>query len=118
MSVVSVFPLDAFCVRLHGSIDLPDSVTGVFSRWVFQSVAPGLGNLSSCVARTAQRRRHVIPFDPQSVSQRSQRNRLASAVSAWQSLPLPARRAWRTLAEWSSITGYQLFVSHHMRGLV
>lgn len=86
------------------------------AKWVYQLTAAPFGNLGLKGRRHYQMRRHVIPFDPQSATQLAQRNKLRQATLSWQALPQAQKDLWRSRASKRPITGYQLYISRHMRG--
>lgn len=84
-------------------------------KMVYQRTAPGLGNVPGDPTRTRQRRRHVIPLDPQTVLQVERRDRFADAMQAWSALDAEGRAPFITDAKKRGILPHNAFVSHFLR---
>lgn len=103
-------------IELTGSLDEPDPAhPGQFVRVVYQRTAPGLGNLPNSGKFDRQRRRHVVPHDPQTPAQVARRAKMAAAVLAWQAMTPQNRSAWTTPAAARNITPFNAFVSNFLR---
>ncbi len=101
-----------------GSINEFDETTGNTNRVVYQYVDKRFANAGVLGDKGLQRRLHVIPFDPKTPEQVNQRNKMAIAVSAWQSLSQEDKNVWQKRGINAPLTGYQLFISAHMSGTI
>jgi len=101
-----------------GSINEVDAITGNIVRVVYQRVNIDLGNRGVVGQYGLQRRRHVIPFDPKTNPQILQRSKMNLAVTAWQSLSIKDKKVWQEKGIEARLTGYQLYMSDHMRGKI
>lgn len=104
-------PANIWQILITGSLyePAPTDPTGR-RRVVYQRVKKGLGNIPRHATKDLQRRRHVIPADPKTPTQRAGRARIAAATAAWQALAEPAKQAWRDTALTLPLSGFQLFV--------
>lgn len=100
-----------------GTITEIDPSTGLPIKKVYQRVHKEFGNIQTPGARGLQRRAHVIPADPRTAAQLTQRSKLATAVVAWQALSDVVKDQWRKKAERTGLTGYQYFVGQDIKGL-
>jgi hypothetical protein len=60
-------------------------------------------------------RKHVIPVNPDTPEQRSNRNRFALAVKAWRETPADEKKKWNLKAKRKGKTGYNYFLSQYMK---
>jgi hypothetical protein len=60
-------------------------------------------------------RRHVVPFNPNTVSQQHCRKSFAEAVAAWQGLAPYKQNQWNARARVQKRKGYNLFIAEFMR---
>ena len=81
---------------------------------VYQSVAPGCGNLRGNGTYNKQRRRWVKPTDPHTPAQMTRRAAFAAAVFSWQIAPQATRDAWNLAARGSGMSGFNRWISRHL----
>lgn len=103
-------------ISLHGKFkgtppdnDLPDG------DYVYQLTGNGLGNVSWDSGGRQQIRRRVKPYNPQTPTQQAHRNKMADAVSAWQSLDSGTKATWTSKAHAKGRTPYNFFLSHYIK---
>lgn len=82
------------------------------TRYTYQRVAPGRGNLPGNGSFDLQRRLTVTPADPKTPAQLARRAAFASAVAQWHTLDPLEKQEWRTIGAASGITGFNAFISH------
>jgi len=82
---------------------------------VYQSVAPGTGNLPGNGTWNKQRRRHVIPADPKTPAQMNHRAAFAAAVAAWHLMPPNERDLWLPAAKQKSLTTFNAYLSDALK---
>jgi hypothetical protein len=105
------------CISLHGTLSgVPYGTSLPNGKYVYQKVAPGLGNDPTDATATQQIRRHVVPQDPQTPAQLVQRAKMLAAMNAWRALSPEAIAGWRMRAKKRSTTGFHFFISQHLRG--
>lgn len=97
---------------LRGKLRLCDPVCTLY---VFQRVAPGLGNVPEDPTRSLQKRRHVVPADPKTPAQLARRSRFAAGVAAWHALDSNSKRYWRALGARLGISGINAFMRAFLR---
>jgi hypothetical protein len=106
-------------ISLHGTLSgVPFGTSLPDGKYVYQKVAPGLGNDPTDTTATQQIRRHVVPQDPQTPAQLVQRAKMLAAMNAWRALSPEAVADWRMRAKHRSTTGFHFFISQHLRGNV
>ena len=64
--------------------------------------------------RIQERMNYYTPANPQTESQQAWRAVFASAVSAWQGLSENAKEAYRVLAKYKPLSGFNLFVKEYL----
>jgi hypothetical protein len=93
----------------------PTDPPRVLGKYVYQRVAPGLGNVTSDPTRSLQLRAHVTPTDPSTAPQLARRALFSQAVAAWQALSPSEKDTWRPEAAKRGLPAYQFFLSRHIR---
>ena len=58
---------------------------------------------------------YVIPHNPDTAKQRSNRNLFRDAISTWQSLSTEEKISWNSRAGRKNYSGYNLFISYYMK---
>ena len=84
-------------------------------KYVFQRVAPGLGNVVGTPGRVLQLRSHVIPFDPKTLPQIFHRMHFVNAVAAWHAATQEEKAVAIPTAEQKNITLFNAYISDWMR---
>jgi len=110
--------LDKISKLPTGKVMEVDQRDGLLKKMVYQRVQKGYGNRGDRENVGLQRRVHVIPVDPKTEPQITQRGKMSSAVAAWKLLTEEDKQSYRKKAEGSELTGYKLFVGLHMKGLI
>jgi len=101
---------------ISGSINEVDPLDQSQSvRVVYQSVAPGTGNLPGDGTYNKQRRRHVMPADPKTPAQMSHRAAFAAAVAAWHMMPTNERDLWLPAAKQKGLSTFNAYLSATLR---
>jgi hypothetical protein len=99
-------------IRLAGTLSgVPFGTSLPDGKYVYQSVAPGLGNVEWDDTRTLQCRAHVVPTNPQTEAQQANRAKFAQALAAWQALSIEQRAAWQKIASRAGRRAYDIFMS-------
>lgn len=80
-------------------------------RYVFQKVAPGLGNLPGAPLGDRQMRAYVIPVDPQTPAQLARRAAFAAAVASWHAATPEQRETVRPLADRRRISLFNAWIA-------
>ena len=60
-------------------------------------------------------RKHVIPANPDTPEQRSNRDKFSMAVKAWRETPAEEKKKWNLKAKRKGKTGYNYFLSQYMK---
>lgn len=108
--------LNRLCLLPRGTLTFQREGDALVSKWVFQRVAKGLGNIPTRKKYDLQLRRHVIGLNPQTVPQQAQRNRMTVAVAAWQVLTQAEKDHYNARASRGyRLSGYNLFLSEHIK---
>lgn len=103
-------------IDLHGTLTEPDPQNPAQSvKVVYQTTAPGAGNISNGGKFDRQRRAHVIPKDPKTPAQLQRRARMAAAVAAWKLATPEDRSAYAEAARIRRITVCNAFISAFLR---
>lgn len=84
-------------------------------KYVYQRVAPGLGNVEGVPLDNLQLRAYVIPADPKTPAQLARRNLFSLAVSGWHSLTEEQRWAWRDAGARRNISSFNAYISAYLR---
>ncbi len=84
---------------------------------IMRSVSGGVGNLVfyERYGRTVMRT-WILPPNPRTVKQQSNRARFAQAMAAWQGLCADDKTLFNAQAKKLRITGHNLFISRYMKG--
>jgi len=88
--------------------------TPVCETVVYQKTKPGSGNIPGDPTGTLQRRRWVIPYDPQTAPQLARRAVFADAVSTWQAMTTEEQDAWAEIGNKRNLPGYHTFLSAYL----
>lgn len=91
---------------------LPDKPLALY---VYQRVAKGLGNIPESRHKDLQVRAHVIPFDPKTPSQITNRDRFRQAILEWRLLSPEEKKEWTKKGKSRRLPGYQAFLSNTMK---
>jgi hypothetical protein len=86
--------------------------------YVYQHVAPGLGNVSWDPARRLQLRVHVPINTSHTVAQQERRLLFAAAVASWGMLGPVERLQWRKFGANHRIPGYNEYLSRFLKGTI
>jgi hypothetical protein len=81
---------------------------------VFQGTTPLAANCYDALGKPMMMRRHVIPFDPRSLKQQAQRQRLRAATLSWHTLSPGEKAAANERAKARQITGFNQWVSEYI----
>lgn len=111
--------------RLEFALGL--TVRGTLKGFVYQKTSALFANAATRWDKLRQKRRLVIPYDPKTTPQLAQRSKMTIAVAAWKALPEEDRLAYnrirskykylhRTEGRKTYVSGYQYFLSLHMKG--
>ncbi len=85
-------------------------------KWVYQRVGKNFGNVPTRKKYDLQLRRHVVPLDPKTPAQLTQRGRMAAAVADWRLLTAADRTAYNRRASRSyRMTGFNLYIREHIK---
>lgn len=82
-----------------------------FGTYVIQRVEPGTGNVTADPTLSLQIRRHVIPVDPNTPAQQSNRAKVRAAVASWHTLDATTKQAWKVRGAPRHITGFNAYLS-------
>lgn len=85
---------------------------------VIQKTNKTLCNKKDASGRPVQARAHVIPFDPQTQPQITQRNKLKQAVIMWQNATIEERLTASYKARSRGITLYQAYIGIAMQSMI
>lgn len=100
---------------LHGTIEEYDDDTHTTStKWVYQTVHPGFGNVSNGGKFDRQRRLWRATPNPNTIAQLVSQHRMRIAVEDWQNLTDSERQEWRNRAVEKKMLGYSLFIRWRM----
>lgn len=111
--------LNRLCLLPTGLLTFTREGDASPKKWVFQRVGKNFGNISTRKKYDLQLRNHVIPFDPKTAPQLTQRSYMADAVAAWQILPVADRKAYNKRAGGGyRMSGYNLFIRDHIKNSI
>lgn len=97
---------------VSGTINLtPTNPPRPAGRYVFQRVAPGLGNVAGAPNDALQLRRHVVPLDPKTLTQRARRAVMRWAVYKYRQASAAVRAAAQPHADRKKITLFNGWIS-------
>lgn len=103
-------------ISLRGTItECTLTTTPSCEKVVYQKTAPGFGNLPGDGSYNYQRRKHVVPINPNTAAQQMRRSRFALAVQAWQTMSPADKTAWRDAGRNRGLPAYQTFLSAFLK---
>jgi hypothetical protein len=97
------------CLNVRGTLRIG---TG---KVVYQKTFDYLNNRRTFGGKPIQIRAHVIPFDPKTPAQISQRSKLAQAVAEWHTATPEQRQQYAYKARSKKISVYMAFIGETMR---